>query len=71
MKWRILKSPANELVLMHLGLRYEVTPAGIIFEGDPENDLEKIALALRWLSLAHNWDEAYRIAASFFLNPVS
>jgi hypothetical protein len=71
MKWKILKSPANLTILDYLCLRYEETPTGIIFEGDRERELPRIASALRLLGYARDQYEAHRLAASFFINPVS
>jgi len=69
MRYIIILSNANEIILNYLGLPYEKSGNAIIFEGDPK-DLERIAKAILDLGYAHNKPYALQLAKSFFLNPV-
>jgi len=69
MKFAVINSPANKLVLSYLGLRFSVQGPSLVFEADP-SDLARIARTLRELGYAHDEYEAYRLAASFFQNEV-
>jgi hypothetical protein len=69
-RYVILKSPANEIILSALGLWYEVTPNAIIFEGDVERDLWRLASMLHSLGYARSEADAISLAKSFFINPL-
>jgi hypothetical protein len=67
-KYAILPSSANEAILSYLGVPYEKTPTAIVFDGDIERDLRRIAHAIVALGYAHDDAYALQLASSFFLN---
>jgi len=69
MKYVIILSRANEIILNYLKLPYEKSGNAIIFEGDP-SELERLAKAIFELGYAHNDKYALELAKSFFLNPI-
>jgi hypothetical protein len=69
-KYAILNTIHNEILLSYLGIPYEKTPSGVVFDGDIERDLRRLASAIRALGYAHDDVQALRLAASFFLNEV-
>ena len=69
MKFAVINSPANKLVLSYLGLRFSVQGPSLVFEADP-SDLARIARALRELGYARDEGEAYRLASTFFIAEV-
>jgi hypothetical protein len=69
-KYVVLKSPANEIILSALGLPYEVKTNAIIFEGDVERDLWRLASMLHSLGYARSEADAISLAKSFFINPL-
>ena len=71
-KYAIFNSPANRNILSYLGIPYEECGDTIVFEGDPEKDLRRIADAIIALGYAPPFNPAYALslAGSFFLNRV-
>jgi hypothetical protein len=69
-KYVVLPSVHNEILFNYLGIPYEKMPSGIVFDGDVERDLRRLASAIRALGYAHDDAQALALAASFFLNEV-
>jgi hypothetical protein len=70
MRYRVIKSQANQAILAYLGLPFSETADAIVFEGDIRRDLARIADAIRILGYARDDADAVSLAKSFFLNPV-
>lgn len=70
MKYAVLPSSANEMILSYLAIPYEKTSTAIFFDGDIERDLQRIAHAIVVFGYAHDDAYALQLAASFFLNPI-
>ena len=68
-KYAILPSNANKTILNYLGIKYQEANT-IVFEGDPQDLIHRIANAILTLGYAHDSAYAYKLAASFFLNEV-
>jgi hypothetical protein len=69
-KYVVLPSIRNEILFNYLGIPYEKVSGGIVFDGDIERDLRRLASAIRALGYAHDDAQALAFATSFFLNEV-
>jgi len=68
-RYSVIKSPANEMILTMLGVKYEAVGASIVFEWEASGEnVRRLASMLMTLGYAHSEPYAYKLAASFFLN---
>jgi hypothetical protein len=70
MRYRVLLSDANARIFAYLNLKHWREGNSLVFDGDPQEDLGRIAQALIRLGYARDDFEAHRVAFTFFVNEV-